>query len=93
MFLGLPKGVAKSLAAPNGAGYFVMKVDSITQGDLATVPQLLDATRAQFAQLAPEELSGAFARAAEREVGVKRNPAALAAVTKRVLGEGTAEAQ
>ncbi len=93
MFLGLPKGVAKSLAAPNGAGYFIMKVDSITPGDLATVPQLLDATRAQFAQLAPEELSGAFARAAEREVGVKRNPAALAAVTKRVLGEGNAEAQ
>ena len=93
MFLGLPKGVAKSLAAPNGGGYFIMKVDSITPGDLATVPQLLDATRAQFAQLAPEELSGAFARAAEREVGVKRNPAALAAATKRVLGEGDAAAQ
>jgi len=93
MFLGLPKGAVKSLAAPNGAGYFVMKVDSITPGDLAAVPQLLDATRAQFAQLAPEELSGAFARAAEREVGVKRNPAALAAVTKRVLGKDDAAAQ
>lgn len=93
MFLGLPKGVAKSLAAPTGAGYFIMKVDSITPGDIATVPQLLDATRAQFAQLAPEELSGAFARAAEREVGVNRNPAALAAVTKRVLGKGDAAAQ
>jgi peptidyl-prolyl cis-trans isomerase D len=90
LFLTMPAGATKPLEAPGGGGYFIVHVDSITRGDASTVPQLLDGTRAQFARAAPEEMAIAFANAAAREVGVKRNPSALAQATSRILGEDAA---
>ena len=80
-------GAGKTRAIPAGpAGYWLVHVDSIVPGDIAATPQLVDSARAQFVQSAPDELGAAFAQAVEREVGVKRNPAALAAATARITG-------
>jgi peptidyl-prolyl cis-trans isomerase D len=91
LFLTSPKGVAQMLESPGGI--FIVQVASITAGDTTPFPQIVDASRRQLASLVGEEISGAFARAAEREVGVKRNDAMLAATTKRILGEDAAAAQ
>lgn len=90
-FLVLGAGRSRVVAAPGGQGYVVVHVDKVTPGDLATAPQLVDSARQQFAQSAPDEISSAFARAVERDLGVTRNPAAIAAVIARIVGDpGTA---
>ena len=77
----------KSRAVPAGAqGYWVVHVDTVTPGDVAAAPQLVDSARAQFAQSAPDEIGAAFAQAVEADLGVKRNASALAAATTRVAG-------
>ena len=87
LFLTLPAGASRVLAA-GPQGYWVVHVDTVTPGDVATAPQLVDSARAQFTQAAPDEIGAAFAQAVERSVGVKRNAAALAAATARITGAG-----
>jgi peptidyl-prolyl cis-trans isomerase D len=80
-------GPGKSRAVPAGAqGYWVVHVDTVTPGDVAAAPQLVDSACAQFAQSAPDEIGAAFAQAVEADLGVKRNASALAAATTRVAG-------
>jgi peptidyl-prolyl cis-trans isomerase D len=87
LFLTLPAGASRTLAA-GPQGYWIVHVDAVTPGDTATAPQLVDGARAQFVKAAPEEIGAAFAQALERAVGVKRNPAALAAATAKIIGTG-----
>jgi len=83
----LPQNTARSLQAPAGLGYFVVKVDQVTPGDPKSMPQVLQATHAQMAQAAGEELIGQFAHAVEGVIGVKRNEDAIRAIRQRYLGE------
>lgn len=86
VFLSMPAGTTRALPATDGT-VLLIRVDRIVPGDLAGAPPLLEATRQQLAQSAPEEIASAFGRAVEREVGVKRNPAAIAAAKRRILGD------
>ena len=86
-FLTLGAGSSRALLA-GPQGYWVVHVDSVTPGDIATAPQLVDSAQAQFVQAAPDEIGAAFAHAVERAVGVKRNPAALNAATAKITGTG-----
>ncbi len=88
MFLTMPAGATRALAATDGS-IVLVHVDRIVPGDLATAPPLLEASRQQLAQLAPDELTTAFGRAVEREVGIKVNRSAVAAATRRIVGEAT----
>lgn len=85
LFLTLPAGASRALAA-GARGFWVVHVDTVTPGDVATSPELVDSARAQFAKEAPDEIGAAFAQAVERSVGVKRNANALAAATARITG-------
>lgn len=93
LFLSLPKGGIRAAPAGPMGGYIVVQVTAVTPGDLAAFPGLTSAMADQFKTIAPEEQATDFARAVEREVGVKRNPQALAAVARRVIGEGDAAAK
>ncbi|MGI4876323.1 MAG: SurA N-terminal domain-containing protein [Janthinobacterium lividum] len=85
-------GAGKSRAIPAGAqGYWVVHVDTVTPGDIATSPQLVDSARAQFAQSTGDEIGAAFAQAVEADLGVRRNAAALAAATSRIVGTAPAK--
>ena len=88
LFLTLPAGATRSLAAPQGQGFYVVHVATVTPGDPAQLPPLAASARSEFAQSAPDEVAAAFAKAVERQVGVSRNPAAISAVTQRILGNG-----
>ena len=74
-----------------GQAWFVVKVDETVPGDAAQVPQLLDGVRQSMVRDAPNELAETFARAIQRSVGVVRQPAAIAAVKRRLTGEGLAD--
>jgi len=88
LFLTLPAGATRTLQASQDAGYYVVHVASVAPGDPALLPPLAASARGEFAQSAPDELAAAFAKAVERQVGTSRNPAAVAAVTQRLLGNG-----
>ncbi len=87
-FLSMPAATTRALPATDGT-VLLIRVDRIVPGDLAAAPPLLEATRQQLAQTAPDEIAAAFGRAVEREVGVTRNPTAIAATKRRILGEAT----
>ncbi|QYE34044.1 SurA N-terminal domain-containing protein [Polymorphobacter sp. PAMC 29334] len=85
-------GAGKSRAIPAGAqGYWVVHVDTVTPGDVAAAPQLVDSARAQFAQSTGDEIGAAFAQSVEAELGVRRNAAGLAAATTRIVGTAPAQ--
>ncbi len=86
MLLNTPKGQARVLAAPNGQGWFVVKVDEVEPGDLSQAPQLVDAVRRSLQSEAGNEIGETFVRAIEREVGVTRRPEQLKAVNRRLTG-------
>ena len=86
VFLTMPAGTTRALPATDGT-VLLLHVDRVTPGNVASAPPLLEATRQQLAQGAPEELAAAFGRSIEREIGVKFNPVAIAAARKRLLGD------
>ena len=74
---------------PSSQGWVLINVDAIEPGNLAATPGLLDASRREIASQIPDEFAGAFAAAAEKAVGVTRNEAVIAAVTRRLSGMDT----
>ena len=89
MMFSLPKGRAKILAAPNGAGWFVVHMESSVAGDASKNPQLVEATRTQFQRIMGEEYAAQFTRAVEGRLKVERNAAALARLRADLLRGGT----
>lgn len=91
MIFSLPKGKTRLLAAPNGAGWFVVHVEQVVPGDLGKVPGLLEQTRSQISQAVSQEYGAQFARAAERSLDVERNAAATARVKRQLQAGGAVE--
>lgn len=89
VFLTMAAGTTRALAAPDGS-MLLVHVAKITPGDVAAVPQLLDSTRTELAQSTPDELTSAFGKALEREIGVTYNTAAIAATKQRLIGDAGA---
>ncbi len=88
-FLSTPVKTVQVL--PGAQGWVLIHVDRIDRGDVNAVPQLLDASRRELASQLPGEFSQAFADAAAKAVGTKRNDATIAAVTRRLSGLDTAQ--
>lgn len=88
MMFSLPRGKARLLAAPQGAGWFVVHLEQTVAGDAATAPQLVQATRGQFQRIIGEEYAAQFSRAVEKSVKVKRNEDAIGAAKKGLLSGG-----
>ena len=86
LMLNTPKGQARVLPAPGGQGWFVVKVDDVTPGDLSQAPQLADAVRQGLVRDAGTELAETYVRSIERSVGVVRQPEQLKAVNRRLTG-------
>lgn len=86
----IPEHHARTLAAPNNAGFFVIAHEQRTPGDPATQPQLIAQTRQQFNGSAAEELAQEFARGAELRSNVVRNQAAIQAERARLGGSAQA---
>lgn len=92
MMFSLPKGRARILEAPNGAGWFVVHTETTVPGNAAGQPQLVQATRTQFERILGEEYGAQFARAVQTGLEVERNEAKIRSL-KQQLQSGAAPVQ
>lgn len=78
---------AKLLEAPNNAGYFVIYLAQIERHDNKVNDGIVRAMRADLGKVIGQEYLSQFVRAVRKDIGVKKNDAAIAAVRKD-LAEG-----
>ena len=86
MLFNIPRGKARLLPAPNGQGWFVVHLNSVTPGDAKGVPQLVQATAGQFREALGGEYAEQFTRAIQAQMKVKRNEEALAKLKRQLQG-------
>lgn len=89
MLFSLPRGKARVLEAPNGAGWFVVALQNVVPGDANKEPGLTEAVRGQFAQVLGDEYGRQFSNAIRNDLEVKRNEDALRKLRGDLTG-GTA---
>jgi peptidyl-prolyl cis-trans isomerase D len=92
LMFNMRQGDTKVLAAPDRQGWFVIHLDTIERGDARGTPGLIDATRGQFVEVLGREYAEQFSAAVQKELGVKRDDAAIARL-KASLSSGGATAQ
>lgn len=78
---------AKMLALPQGAGWAIVYLNSITPGDATKDPRTLKAAQDDLRRGIGRELIEQFGRAMRDTVGVKRNPSAIAAAKAQLSGQ------
>lgn len=88
MLFSLSPGKTRLVAAPGDGGYFVVKLNGITPGNALAQPALVAQVQADFNRQAGEELAIQFLTAAQKELGVKRNDAAITAARRRFASGG-----
>lgn len=82
MMFSLPKGKARTLAAPNGQGWLVVHLENSIPGSATGQAGLIQATRTQFEQIMGEEYAEQFSRAVQARVKVERDETAIAKVKR-----------
>ena len=87
----LPSGTTRAMAAPDNAGWFVVRVDEVTPGNAEADLNTLGGMESQITRGVPDELAAQFVRALQQTVGVERNAKTIAAVKKRFNSSGDAE--
>jgi len=85
MLFSLAAGKSRLVAAPDGQGFYVVKLDRITPGDALTQPTLIAQTQTDLNGSVGEEVAVQFLGAAQKELGVTRNEAAIASARQRML--------
>jgi peptidyl-prolyl cis-trans isomerase D len=88
MMFSLPRGKARLLAAPQGAGWFVVHLEQTTAGNASGAPGLVQATRTQFQRILGEEYAAQFTRAVEKSLEVDRNEDTIRATKAALTGGG-----
>ena len=87
LFFSMAQGTVKKLEAPGDAGWYVVRLDKVEAPQVAANDPIVLATLQQLAQVSGEEYVRQFVGAAQREVGVERNAAAIAAVEAQLTGQ------
>ncbi|MFC7537017.1 SurA N-terminal domain-containing protein [Sphingomonas sp. GCM10030256] len=88
ILFGMPAGRARLTGAPEGQGFFIVRNSRITPGNASLQPALISQVQAEFNQSASEEYAVQFLTAAQQQLGVERNEAAIAAARKRLITGG-----
>lgn len=87
LMFGMKQGTTRILEVPGKGGWFIVHLDSIEKGDIATAPGLVDATRAEFNGVMAQEYIASFVKAIETAVKVTRNDAAIAKLRRDLSGQ------
>lgn len=85
----LPKGKTQILAAPNGAGWWVIRLDEVVPGDISKHPDVTRALRSEFDQALGREYGEQFSRAAARAVDVQRDTGAISRLKAKLQGNAS----
>ena len=86
LLFSMAQGTVKKLEAGNDAGWYVVQLAKIEAGAIPQNDPLVLATLQQLGRVSGEEYVRQFVKAAQREVGVERNQAAIDAVKAQLTG-------
>ena len=84
----LGQGKSRMFPDPQGRGFFIVKVDKIVPGNVATQPALISQMQSELQQGVSQEYAQQFLAAMRKEIGAKRNESAVQAMKTRLLGSG-----
>ncbi|MFZ1742429.1 MAG: peptidyl-prolyl cis-trans isomerase [Pontixanthobacter sp.] len=86
LMFSMAQGTTKKLAAPNNAGWFLVRLDKIEPGKIAKDDPLFLRAKSELSQTVGREYSDQLRKAIETEMGAERNETAIAAVRKQLAG-------
>ncbi|MDR6850977.1 peptidyl-prolyl cis-trans isomerase D [Sphingomonas sp. BE123] len=89
LMFSMAANTAKTVAAPQGGGYWIVRLDAIEPGNARGNAALIAQTRGGLGQLIGDEYVEQFAAAARKAVTVKRNEAAIARVRAQLSGQAS----
>ena len=81
-------GTAKMLEAPDRDGWLIIKLDQISPGDAAKMPQVVTATRQDLGRAIGPEYAQQFTEAVKKAMKATRNQDAVARVKASLAGQG-----
>lgn len=87
LFFSMARGTVKKLEAPGDAGWHVVRLDSIDAPQIAANDPIVSSTMRELGQASGTEYVDQFVKAAQREVGVERNDAAIRAIAAQLTGQ------
>lgn len=88
LLFSMAPNTAKTLAAPENAGWYIVKLDSIQRGNAIGNDVAIRGARADLGRLVGREYVDQFAKAVRADIGVKTDAAAVARVRADLLGQG-----
>ncbi len=91
MMFAMKKGTAKTLAAGQGQGWFVVNLDEVIKGDASGNKPLVDARRGELLELLQQEYAAQLITAARAELKVSKNDSALKALRDRLTNRNVAQ--
>src|SRR5690606_20756389 len=87
LFFSMARGTVKKLEASGDAGWHVVRLDSIDAPQIAGNDPIVASTMRELGQASGTEYVDQFVKAAQREVGVERNDAAIRAIAAQLTGQ------
>ena len=87
LFFSMAKGTTKKLELPGRVGWTVVDLDNVAVDPIAANDPLVAQARQQLGPLVGQEYADQLRVALREAVGVERNPAAIQAVRKQLLGQ------
>ena len=86
LLFSMAQGTTKLLPAPRNRGWYVVGLKQIIPGNVAPNDPMLSSAQKELGGMVGREYAEQLRRAIRAEVGVKRNDAAISAVTKQLAG-------
>lgn len=87
LLFSMAEGTSKKLEAPQDAGWYVVDLKNIEIGTIAMNDPEFQNTKRELGQLLAREYADQLRVAMREELGVERNPVAIEAVRKQLVGE------
>lgn len=87
LLFSMAQGTTKRLSAGNDLGWFIVDLDRIEVGEIDPSDPLIAQARAQLGPAVGQEYTQQLVASMRAAMGTERNPAAIEAVRKQLLGE------
>lgn len=91
LLFSIPTRHARVLEAEDKKGWYVIWLDKIEPGNIASEPNLVNVTQGELSRSLGDEYAQQFAAAIKVDVGVKKNDSTIAALKRSLTGAATSQ--
>ena len=91
LLFSIPTRHARVLEAEDKKGWYVIWLDKIEPGNIASEPNLVKVTQGELSRSLGDEYAQQFAAAIKVDVGVKKNDSTIAALKRSLTGAATSQ--